>query len=592
MPAAIDRPRVRSLLFGFLAVAAVVLVLPGLPWIQTAELKWLDQQFRWLRGNWPLSARHSIIVIGIDEDTPRVMGVPLALMHRQLGALLEGLAAVRPVAVGLDVTLPEASFDSVQPGLDAALTRGLLRLRQVAPVVIGATVGPDGSARPIHPPFVAAAGAAGKGYVLLPADRDRVLRRFDERLGEGGEILPSLAGQLARRLGVQPAPGVVDFSVDGRFEFVTFQQALAWKVQGDTAALQRAFAGKIALIGPVLKFEDRHPVPAAIVPWEPDSTLVPGVVLHAQHLAALLRDRIIEAAPPAALFLPIAAVACLWWLRPRAFTYVIAGTVLVALTLTGMEGLRSGWHIPTFAIGLAAVLAVASRTLYEAWFAAVERRRLSDAFGGVVSPAVLERILSGQIRTRRTGKRRNICIMFSDLRGFTTLSESMAPEAVTALLNRYFDAMTRVIHANGGTLDKFIGDGIMAFFGAPEKRSCACDDAVAAGRAMLEALATLNSELEKEGALPLYIGIGLNYGPAVIGFVGASDRHEYTAIGDTVNTASRIEGLTKETGYPLLVSQSVQARLTNKEGFVPLGEKAIKGHAPVEVFGWRSGVVT
>jgi class 3 adenylate cyclase len=236
---------------------------------------------------------------------------------------------------------------------------------------------------------------------------------------------------------------------------------------------------------------------------------------------------------------------------------------------------------------LAALLAAGARAALEAWFAMREKRWLRAAFTGFVSPDVLREILDGRLQPQLGGERREICLLFSDIRGFTTLSESLPPEEVTRLLDRYFGRMVAAIHAHGGTLDKFMGDGIMAFFGAPQPRDNPCDDAFATARAMLAELAALNAELEAEGRAPLHIGIGLHFGAAVVGYIGAADRHEYTAVGDAVNAASRIEGLTKEAGYPLLASTAVLQRLTFRESFVPLGAMAIKGRAAMEVFGWR-----
>ena len=249
--------------------------------------------------------------------------------------------------------------------------------------------------------------------------------------------------------------------------------------------------------------------------------------------------------------------------------------------------LRRGLHVPLAWPALAALLAAASRAALEAWFGMREKRWLRAAFAGFVSPVVLREILGGRLQPQLGGERREICLLFSDIRGFTTLSESLPPEEVTRLLDRYFGRMVAAIHAHGGTLDKFMGDGIMAFFGAPQPRDNPCADAFAAARAMLGALAGFNRELAAEGRPPLAIGIGLHYGAAVVGYIGAADRHEYTAIGDAVNAASRIEGLTKEAGYPLLASRAVLDRLPDRDGFAPLGELAVKGRAAVEVFGWR-----
>ena len=185
------------------------------------------------------------------------------------------------------------------------------------------------------------------------------------------------------------------------------------------------------------------------------------------------------------------------------------------------------------------------------------------------------------------GQRYRICVLFADIRGFTERSESMTPEAALTLLNDYFNRVTACIHDAGGTVDKFLGDGIMAFFGVPQTLENPCEPAFQAARDMLARLESLNRELEARGEPPIAIGVGLHAGEAVVGHVGSDTRHDYTAIGDTVNVASRLEGLTKDVNFPLVCSVTVIGALAGGAQFVALGERAIKGHRPVEVYGWR-----
>ena len=155
------------------------------------------------------------------------------------------------------------------------------------------------------------------------------------------------------------------------------------------------------------------------------------------------------------------------------------------------------------------------------------------------------------------------------------------------MLNRYFEEVTLAIHAEGGTVNCFMGDGIMATFGAPKSMDNPAVTAFAAARRILKILPALNRSLQSEGIEPLSIGIGLNVGEAVVGHVGSRSRHDYSTIGDTTNVASRLEGLTKELGYPLVCSSAVVEALEFPEGFVSLGERAIKGRSAMEVYGWK-----
>ncbi|HEX7055062.1 MAG TPA: adenylate/guanylate cyclase domain-containing protein [Burkholderiales bacterium] len=198
----------------------------------------------------------------------------------------------------------------------------------------------------------------------------------------------------------------------------------------------------------------------------------------------------------------------------------------------------------------------------------------------------MSEILAGRIQPGLGGQRRRVCMLFSDIRDFTTRSEFMPPEALIEMLNRYFTEMTRSVHEHGGTVDKFIGDGMMCFFGAPQALERACDSAVAAARDMLRRLDELNRAFAAEGMPSLAIGIGLHVGEVVVGHVGSDARHEYTVIGDAVNTASRIEGLTKKLGHALVISRDVWAELAEREPFAPLGEHPVKGRSSVQVYGY------
>jgi class 3 adenylate cyclase len=217
-----------------------------------------------------------------------------------------------------------------------------------------------------------------------------------------------------------------------------------------------------------------------------------------------------------------------------------------------------------------------------------ERRRLTQTFGGYVSPQLLRAIISGQVDLR--GGRRPMAFMFADLRGFTGWSERTEPEKVLDVLNRYYGVVTPIVHFHGGTIDNFRGDGIMVMFGAPEPHSAPCEGAFLAARGILAALDDLNRNQLAGYDVTLAVGIGLAYGDAVFGDLGSVDRKDFTALGDAVNVAARLQDLAKSLGFPVLMTAEFAAQLSpqTQADAAPeqLGDAPIKGHSSVAIAGW------
>ncbi len=530
---------------------------------------------------------HPIVLVGIDEATERAYPEPHALWHRHLGAVCEALALAGPRAVGVDVTLPDRSFDAVLPGGDAALLKGLILLRRRCPLVLGATVEGNGTPRPIYAPFRSAVGEGGLGLVEWPVDPDGVVRRFTERFPGQTTALPTLPGQMARALGRPVGSGWLDYRQAAPVPYVPFHEVEAAYRAGRLDTLRQWFSGKVVLIGSVLPFVDRHFQVVDLNGWGEDNRgFAPGVLLHVQAIRNLLGSGFIHPVSlPLILLLGFALALLGAWAGGRGprGALIVAGVALLGGAGAVLAFLHHAFLAPAFPLaGLA--LGYAARVLRDTLARQHESARLKRVFGGYVSPSVLAEILAGRIDPNLAGERAFLCVLFSDVRGYTTLSEGREPEAVIHVLNRYFDRMAPRIHAYGGAVDAYMGDGIMAHFGHPAGLENPCQAAFDASRAMLRELEGLNAELKAEGLPELRIGIGLHAGEAVVGHIGSKERHEYTAIGDTVNVASRIEGLTKEAGYPLLVTEPVARRLA--EPLVSLGPKPIKGHSPLPVFGW------
>jgi adenylate cyclase len=234
---------------------------------------------------------------------------------------------------------------------------------------------------------------------------------------------------------------------------------------------------------------------------------------------------------------------------------------------------------------LAGILAFATTTITLAAISVRERRRVKGLFARYVHADVVRDLVDGEDRIELAGEAREITVLFSDIRGFTSLSEHVDPVEMVAQLNEYFEAMVQVVTDHDGAVDKFLGDGLMAIFGAPapceEHAARACD----AADAMLERLEVVNARRAERALAPLQIGIGIHTGVAVVGNVGSPPfRVDFTAIGDTVNLAARLEAMTKELGSKIVVSGSTVEHVPSRE-FHGLGTVVVRGRTePTEVF--------
>ena len=553
-------------------------------WIDFALL---DTTTGVLRKHFPVPAGNEVVVVGIDETSVANYPEPLTLWHRYLGDFLRAVASGKAAAVGLDLVLPDHSYNQVLPGSDEALMMGILAAKKEIPVVLARTVEASGKQRALYRKFQLLAGEEGTGLALFPRDEDHVIRRFDERIGENGALVPTLVGQLSRQLGKDPQPGMIDYSRGSSFSYVPFHTVLGAFQAGDGASLRRMFAGRPVLLGSVLPSSDSVLQPVNLASWEDNANLAPGVLIHAQALRTILNHGLILDVPAWLVGAAIFSTSLFWLagLRP-----LLASGILTAVAVGALVGsawlFRQGWYLPLSGIYAAACVGLLGPLAGDAWRKLKERLILKRSFSGSVSPVVMHEILSGQLSPGLGGERKYVCVLFADIRGFTTLSESLPPEAVITLLNRYFGRVVDQIHLQDGAVVCFMGDGIMAIFGAPKRLPNPCDAALAAAKGMQSEVVTLNETLVREGAVPIQIGVGLHAGHAVIGQVGSSGRHDYTAIGDVTNVASRLEGLTKDVGFQIVCSKDVFDALEANSDLTSVGPQAIKGHTPVHAYGW------
>lgn len=421
--------------------------------------------------------------------------------------------------------------------------------------------------------------AVGQGAVNASPDGDGVVRRLPMFLAFGDELVLSLAAETYSRFQggdtptIRGVPGRRAVVRLGATEVETDAKGNVWSyfappdprravsaahVLAGTADATR-LAGHQIIVGlTATGLEDQRATPLG--------NLVPGVEIHAQALEQLaLGAFLVRPVWALAIEIVVAGLTglALILLLPRLGPVPCAigglAAILATVAVSWLAFRQGGFLLDPVGPTLAMLLVYLAAALVAHLRTEAERAGIRNAFGRFVAPEVVDRLAADPARLGLGGEQRPLTIMFSDIRGFTGLSETLSPTDLTRLLNRFFTPMTDIVMAHQGTIDKFIGDSIMAFWNAPLDDPDHAAHACAAALAMRDALVRLNEALDAENRPPLAFGIGLNTGDALVGNMGSDQRLEYSALGDAVNLASRLEGQGKPFGVDIILSENTVA---------------------------------
>jgi adenylate cyclase len=349
----------------------------------------------------------------------------------------------------------------------------------------------------------------------------------------------------------------------------------------------RILEGETPVIDPAL-FEDRYVFFGFSAPGlmdlrsSPVGGVYPGVEIHATMLDNLLSRDFMRNVPRVSSFLLIALAAILAGVVASSVSGAVGNAIVYAgfLPLAPVLSLLffvNGYWLPLMAIEIAVVVTLIGAGLVNYATEGRQKRYIKGAFKQYLSPAVIEELIAHPERLKLGGERRELSIFFSDLQGFTGISEGLSPEELTALLNDYLSAMTDIIQDEGGTVDKYEGDAIIAFWNAPIDQE---DHAIRSVRAALRCQQTLSGmrpAIRQQIGKDLFMRIGINTGPAVVGNMGSHTRFDYTMLGDAVNLAARLEGINKQFKTYTMISKDTKDRLENSFAVRELSRVAVVG---------------
>jgi adenylate cyclase len=554
-----------------LLLAALVLAIASSSLMLRFEA--LSHDARWrLIGERPLAPR--IVIVDVNDETLSLLGWPIP--RGFYAQLIEVARKHGARAVGFDVLFFEASTEEN----DALLAKAA---RDCACVIFPSQLSPipaaeGGGMRVERPIDVLAAASAGVAHVQLDNSIDGVYRRAPLDLEGEGVTHPPLAVALAR---VGGAPVAALRPDEDGLAWLSWRAARASTVRALTLLevlgaedaltsgeepdidLDERFRGALVLVGQSAKsVGDRGPLPM--------SADAPLLLAHANLLDNLIEDRALEPPPFGIVALFVLLFGAVTGTAVTALR-AVAGLAVAALAVVGLWVLATVafaqdiW-LPLAAPTLTAALTLVAAAMVNVWGRDADERKLRQAFERYVAPHILDKILQGAEGVDIRGHRRTLTLLFSDIKGYTTLSNTLQPDQIVELLCTYLDTMVDILLKREGTVDKIMGDGIMAFFGDPLPQEDHALRCIQAALDMQRATTQLGEKWIARGLSPLQVRIGIATGEVFVGSIGSRQHLEYTAIGRPVNLAARLEGkappggvlVSKETWE--LVKDEVEAR--------------------------------
>lgn len=535
-----------------------------------------------------------IYIIGIDDKTLQKYG-PVNTWSREIPAklisLLNGAEGARPAVIGFDVIYSEeadreaddyfASVCGEAGNVVAAMSFSFKEQPER---------GEDGRIvyNPYHVDYVIEPYASLKNEVICGfantfVDTDGYVRQAMAYLDYEGERAYSLSAQVYKVYRESRGEEAVFPAVYGRnnrFYFTYSGKAGGYSVVSmadvlDVTVDPAVFQDAVVLVGAyAVGMQD------AYMPAIAHNSQMYGVEIHANIIEALLEGKTQLPAPPLLYALAAALLCGVFYVCSEKMRMLYATILLAALTVLDLVFVKvmygNGWIVPTILLPLCLLVIWLLQMVRRYLAEIMRRRRVINVFKQYVAPQVVDKISKDKdFELVIGGENRHIAVLFVDIRGFTTMSESLKPEEVVEILNEYLGLTTQAIFDNGGTLDKFVGDATMAVFNAPFDLDDYIFRAVATAWDMRAGADRIAEKFRERYGKSVSFGIGINCGNAVVGNIGCDFRMDYTAIGDTVNTAARLESNAKP--GQILISKEVYEAVKDRVAVTPIGEIPLKG---------------